>query len=379
MAAAAAKPISTAVKVAVADIPINALQELSTLARRYDDITTDFAKKVEIESNLNNVMDDVIQQVRKKPGLEEASKSDVYKAAREAAVKNGLSPNSRSVKHIDTLIRFSELEDSAIAAAKPGIDAVTDLSVKNLLENLTRFENKITDVASIGKLSSEDLDNLLTSLKSAKAADPTNVKLYDAMEKLVKNGELSNVQIALKFLRDNPGSFVIAAGTVTAVTFLGLALDRYLKSKDNPRTITKVERDGFGSKKLRISYTPNIKILKQDSITIRGSMTTPSIDGSPSVLSSPNDSSVIIEVSESMKTLAPGGTIDVTPNFTASLGKEIGEPVKAIAEGGGEIIGAGLGGAGEGIGAFFSGLFGDGTGTMSMLVLAVIVVLMVIK
>jgi hypothetical protein len=360
-------------------IPLNFTNDLVQLGGRSDilfprntpgtDLTAEFAA---LTKTLYTDIDDFAKQI--KVANRYLSESEIYTAMKNSGK---FTEGSLGARYLDEAIKRSKPAENV---APDAVKATENLATMRKLFD-DAMTNSETTFKNIGKASKADKDAAIKDLERAKSLtdDPGAKNAYDKLIEMVNRGD-EGLKFIPDWVRNNPGtSFVIAGGTVTGLTFLGLALDRYLKSKDNPRTITKVERDGFGSKKLRISYTPNIKILKQDSITIRGSMTTPSIDGSPSIVSSPNDSSVIVEVSESMKTLAPGGTIDVTPNFTASLGKEVGAPLGAVANAAGQVAGEGLGAAGSGIGEFFSGLFGDGTGTMSMLVLAVIVVLMVIK
>ena len=298
---------------------------------------------------------------------------DIYKALKEQKVfKDG----SAASKYLNTAI---ELSKPAENVAPDAVKAAENVAATNrLVKEVTGLN--IKDITTASKV---DKDAAVKQLNNAKnlETDPGLKNTYDKIIQMVNEGD-DGLKFIPDWIRNNPTtSFVVLGGTVTGLTFLGLALDRYLKSKNTPRTITKVEKAGglLDANTIKITYTPDIKILKQDSISIRGSQTTPTIDGVPTIIQSPNDSSVIIEVSGGLRTYTPGGTITVTPDFTASLGREIGKPVGAIANEAGNIAGEGLGAAGGGISEFFSGLFGSGSGTTSMLVLGLILVLMFIK
>ncbi len=368
--------VGDAFKLGTNAFPSGAIPKFTDVASQFNDMKN----AADLPAMLKNVEDlkDVIKNTNEFKG-KTVTDLDLY-----TALKNSKMVNTESgQKYLRIAIELSrnnlKVTPDVLNSAAP---AANSKFIDNVLDKFSKFDTDLKTIDDISKLDSAKKLEYIKQVEDFKKIDTENARLYDGMIQLLKQDELTNLQKFTKAVMDNLGtSFVVLGGTVTGLTFLGLALDRYLKSKDNPRTITKVENYGglLDPTSVKITYEPNIKILRQDSITIRGSKTTPSIDGSPSIIESPNDSSVVVQVTAGLRTFTAGGTIDVTPDFTASLGKEIGKPVGAIAQEAGSVAGEGLKGIGGGISEFFSGLFGSGSGTTSMLVLAVIVILMVMK
>lgn len=180
------------------------------------------------------------------------------------------------------------------------------------------------------------------------------------------------------FITRNPGKTAIVAGvTLTATGIAIAAATRADESEKNPRTIIKVERadDSFlaDKKKIKITFTPEIKILKTDAITISGSKTTPSIDGSGiTILDAPSDSSFIMKVPKELTDMTAGGKIDVKTGFGPQFKDITGETINDA----GEIVGEGAGAIadplGEGLGGLFSGIF-SGLGIWAWVILGVFI------
>ena len=139
----------------------------------------------------------------------------------------------------------------------------------------------------------------------------------------------------------------LAAGIAAA-----LAYSNYKASKDTKRGIIKIEEyeTGFfaNKKRLKITFTPDIRITINDAITITGSKTKPSIDVTDgSVYKVLSDSSIVYESKEKLTDMTAGGEISVKTSFGAQIGDLAGQTLDTA----GKNLGTGING-------FLNELFG---------------------
>jgi hypothetical protein len=159
----------------------------------------------------------------------------------------------------------------------------------------------------------------------------------NAAEDAAKNASKLSAKDAAKY----------AAGAAAA----GLGLYTYIQSNDaadksnsTPRTITQVQADSGTA--VKITFTPALRIVMNDQLTITGSKTMPSIDGSSTPTSVITDSQIIIDPGVHVSSFTPGGTITVK----TSTGNQASDSVAQAAK----TVGTGAGGAGADL---LSGLF----------------------
>lgn len=187
---------------------------------------------------------------------------------------------------------------------------------------------------------------------------------------------------AAQWIMDNPGK--TAAG-IAASAIAADALLRAKKSGETVRTIIKVEPAETGEffankKRVKITYTPDIAIVPKDNITISGSRTTPSIDGSTSVPKSDivSDGSIIITASAEITNFTEGGTITVSTGFMNQASSITGQTAGAVGSAVGEGAGAVAGGLGEGLGATVGGLF-EGLGIWAWIGIGVLILFLFMR
>jgi len=148
----------------------------------------------------------------------------------------------------------------------------------------------------------------------------------------VKVGKVSvkGVKRTAGVVKRNP-KMVTAA--VAASGIVGYGIYQATKVEETPLTITAIEAYKGGSKtEYAISYTPPIGILQTDGVSITGSQTIPSIDGSPSeIIKILGPSSFVLDLGEPLTSMAPGGTIKITSSFLAQSGAATGEATGDVA------------------------------------------------
>jgi hypothetical protein len=156
---------------------------------------------------------------------------------------------------------------------------------------------------------------------------------------------------------DNPGK---VAAALAASGFVGYGIYKAQKAEDTPLTITNITpyTDGGSKTEYTVTYTPTLEILQTDGVTITGSRTVPTIDGSPSaIVKIRGPSSFVLDFGVILTKLDPGGTIKISSSFLAQAGTAAGETAGTIAGAVGQGAGAGLGAAAKGIGGAASSLF----------------------
>jgi hypothetical protein len=165
----------------------------------------------------------------------------------------------------------------------------------------------------------------------------------------------------------NPGR---VAAALAASGFVGYGIYQAQKSEDTPLTITNITpyTDGGSKTEYTVTYTPTLEILQTDGVTITGSRTVPSIDGSPSaIVKIRGPSSFVLDFGVSLTKLDPGGTIKISSSFLAQAGTAAGEAAGAVAGAAGQAAGSGFGAAAKGIGAGVGSLFSSlGLGEYTM-------------
>ena len=173
----------------------------------------------------------------------------------------------------------------------------------------------------------------------------------------------------------NPGYTALGLG---AAALAAAALINMEKSESVVRTIIKVEQAETGllanKKEIKITFTPETRITKNDMITISGSKTTPTLDGGGlSVNKVLSDSAITIMVSNQLTDMTPGGTITVKTGFAAQMSDVTGQTAETFGEVGGSVAGGVAGGVGEGIGGLFSGIM-EGGGPWLWVIIGVVII-----
>jgi len=142
-----------------------------------------------------------------------------------------------------------------------------------------------------------------------------------------------------------------AAKYAAAAAAAGLGLYTYIQSNNaadqsnnTPRTITKVQADTGTA--VKITFTPALRIVMNDQLTISGSQTTPKIDGSATPTSIITDSQIVIDPGVSITTFTAGGTINVKTSTSNQAADSVAQAAKTV--------GTTVGGAGSDL---LSGLF----------------------
>lgn len=165
----------------------------------------------------------------------------------------------------------------------------------------------------------------------------------------------------------NPGK---VAAALAASGFVGYGIYKAQKAEETPLTITNITpyTDGGSKTEYTVTYTPTLEILQTDGVTITGSRTVPTIDGSPSaIVKIRGPSSFVLDFGVSLTKLDPGGTIKISSSFLAQAGTAAGEAAGAVAGAAGQAAGSGFGAAAKGIGAGVGSLFSSlGLGEYTM-------------
>ena len=174
-------------------------------------------------------------------------------------------------------------------------------------------------------------------MKPNKASDVTPPKDTPAN---VKDGETPDAakNSAWNMIQNNLGKTIAGLAVATAAT---VALVNKKRSEETPRTITKIESANFFSKKkLKITFTPAIRITSADLVTFRGTTTTPSLDATDVQVSSVvSDTVIIYDAPVNITNMSPGGQIFVKTTFL----NQVGDLTNQAAAGIGDIIAAALG------------------------------------
>jgi hypothetical protein len=156
----------------------------------------------------------------------------------------------------------------------------------------------------------------------------------------VKDGETTEAanNSAWRMIQNNLGKTIAGLAVATAVT---IALVNKKRSEETPRTITKIESANFFSKKkLKITFTPALRITSADLITFRGTRTTPSLDATDvNVSGIVSDSVIVYDAPTDITSMTPGGQILVKTTFL----NQVGDLANQASAGIGSTIAAALG------------------------------------
>jgi hypothetical protein len=155
----------------------------------------------------------------------------------------------------------------------------------------------------------------------------------------VKGGETPEGarQSAWTMIQNNPGKTIAGLAVATVAT---IALVNKKRSEETPRTITNIESVFFSKKKLKITFTPAIRITTSDLITFRGTKTTPSLDTTDVPVSRVvSDNVIIYDAPTNITSMTPGGQIMVKTTFL----NQVGDLANQASAGIGDTIAAALG------------------------------------
>jgi len=211
-------------------------------------------------------------------------------------------------------------------------DAAAGLKKTPPPDDLTKLGSRLDDLAAENK-------ELLKKIEG----DPAALKSADDAGK--------------SWMSKNPK---LTLGLLAGGAFVGYGIYKAQKAEETPLTITNITpyTDGGSKTEYTVTYTPTLTILPTDGVTITGSRTVPTIDGSPSaIVKIRGPSSFVLDLGVSLTKLDPGGTINITSSFLAQAGTAAGETAGTIAGAVGQGAGAGLGAAAKGIGGAASSLF----------------------
>lgn len=217
-------------------------------------------------------------------------------------------------------------------AGDAAADAAAALKKTPPPDDLTDLGRRVDEVAAENK-------ELLKKIE----ADPAALKSADDAGK--------------SWMSKNPK---LTLGLLAGGAFVGYGIYKAQKAEETPLTITNITpyTDGGSKTEYTVTYAPPLTILPTDGVTITGSRTVPTIDGSPSaIVKIRGPSSFVLDLGVSLTKLDPGGTINITSSFLAQAGTAAGETAGTIAGAVGQGAGAGLGAAAKGIGGAASSLF----------------------
>lgn len=181
------------------------------------------------------------------------------------------------------------------------------------------------------------------------AAKAAKEAAEEAAQKAAKEAAEKSAKEAAEKAGKDYSKYIGAAGVAAAggLYLYGSAADATDESNNTPRDITKIEKkEGFV---YTIYFTPAIKILQTDAITISGSKTTPLIDGPQTVASVLGNDKITIDFGKELTANTPGGAIQVTTSISAQAGDSVNTAATTL----GNAAGGGLGGI---LGGAFSGL-----------------------
>jgi hypothetical protein len=221
-----------------------------------------------------------------------------------------------------------------------------------------------TDDLSDAAKAKKGADEAGDAAKAEKNAPP--LKSKDDAEKSMK-----------QWVKDNPGKVIAGAATAAAIAY---AADSYMATNGAKVGITKIEagKDGGvagvgGTNIAKITYTPELDILKVDFITITGSDCTATIDGTDlEIYKVPSKTEVWIKVP---KALTAGGTKGQITLKTTAAGR-LGEAVGAGLGAGADVVKEAGGGLLDSLG--LGDLLGGGTGMWLMIGCAVLIIIFII-
>ena len=199
----------------------------------------------------------------------------------------------------------------------------------------------------------DDLNDLGTKLDDLAAENKKLLKQLEANPAALKSAD----DAGKSWMSKNP-KFTI--GLLAGGAFVGYGIYKAQKAEETPLTITNIKQytDGGSKTEYLVTYTPTLEILPTDGVTITGSKTVPSIDGSPSaIVKIRGPSSFVLDLGVTLTKLDPGGTIKITSSFLAQAGTAAGETAGTVAGAVGQGAGAGLSAAAKGIGGAASSLF----------------------
>ena len=168
-----------------------------------------------------------------------------------------------------------------------------------------------------------------------------------AMAKQVAKGIAADAKRVAMVVKKNPK---MVAAAVAASGIVGYGIYQATKVEETPLTITGIMAYTAGGSKTEytISYTPPIGILQTDGVSITGSKTVPSIDGSPSeIIKIIGPSSFVLDLGE-LTSMSPGGTINITSSFLAQAGSTTGEAAGATVQGAAAAVAPAAAGISEG-------------------------------
>jgi hypothetical protein len=175
-----------------------------------------------------------------------------------------------------------------------------------------------------------------------------------AAEDAAKAAAKTAAEDAAKLAAKDAAKLAAAGAAAAGLGYMALSSNQTAdKSNKTPRGITKIESsDGRSKKVLKVSFSPAIRILQSDVISISGSKTTPSIDGPQTVKSVVNDQTIIIDFGKDITTMTEGGSIGVQTTPAAQAQADVGTAAAGV----GSTLGSAAGGA---TGGLLGGLGGD--------------------
>jgi hypothetical protein len=243
-----------------------------------------------------------------------------------------------------------------------------------------KVAGKVDNVGDAGKVAGK-VDNTADAGKVAKASD----EMGDAA-KLEKNApplkSKADAEGSMKqWVKDNPGKAVAGLATAGAIAY---AADTYMSVNGKQVGITKIEqyKDGglgpFGGTEVaKITFTPAMDILKTDFLTISGTDSTPTIDGTDTAVykvASPTE--VWVQVASKLTGNGTKGSITLKTTPSARLGQAVGAGVSTV----GTVAGGAVGAAGGAVGGILDGFLsalGLPTGTVGYAIVAAVIIVII--
>ena len=197
----------------------------------------------------------------------------------------------------------SAAKDAAAAAAKDAAKAAADDAAKAAAKDAAEAAGK-TAAEDAAKAAAEDA-------AKAAAKDAAEASAKDAAKAAGKDVSKMSAKDAAKYAA---GAAALGLGVYTYMN----ASDAADKSNSTPRGITKIE--AATGTAIKITFTPAIRVVLGDQLTISGTKTTPTLDGSATPTTILSDGQIVIDPGTKLTDMTVGGTINVktTPGNQAT-------------------------------------------------------------
>lgn len=243
-------------------------------------------------------------------------------AAKEAAEKAAKEAAQAAVKEA--------VESAAKQAAEKAAKEAAQAAAKEAIEAAAREAAQAATKEAAEAAAKKAGSTAAKEAAQAAAKDAGEMAAKESAGDVAKMGAKEAAQSAgeksLAWVRRNPK---LILGGVAAATLAGLALDRFLKTNDQKRTITSITHS---SKGLSVKYTPPLDISSGDSLTLSETNSVPAVDGRYDVIAVTSDSEVTVNNVVTLSVDGTSGTFTVHTTFGTQLLKTLGDAAEAVGD-----------------------------------------------